>query len=61
MNQLATTNSPFVISALVVAACDRASVRSLEFFAGQIRNPESRLPVRARRLNLFVFCERPVF
>jgi hypothetical protein len=41
MNQLAPINSP-VLPALVAAAGDRASMRFLEFFAANIRNPHTR-------------------
>ncbi|MDR3440584.1 tyrosine-type recombinase/integrase [Telmatospirillum sp.] len=41
MNQLVTSPSPS-LPALVTAAGDRASIRFLEFFAAQIRNPHTR-------------------
>jgi len=41
MNQLIPTNSP-TLPALVAAAGERASIRFLEFFAANIRNPHTR-------------------
>jgi integrase/recombinase XerC len=41
MNQLASTGSP-ILPALVATAGERASMRFLEFFAANIRNPHTR-------------------
>jgi integrase/recombinase XerC len=41
MNQLVSLNSP-ALPALVIAAGERASMRFLEFFAANIRNPHTR-------------------
>jgi hypothetical protein len=45
MNQLVLINSP-TLPALVVAAGERASIRFLEFFAANIRNPHTRRACR---------------
>jgi hypothetical protein len=45
MNQLVLISSP-TLPALVVAAGERASIRFLEFFAANIRNPHTRLAGR---------------
>ncbi len=41
VNQLIRITAP-TLPALVTAAGDRAEIRFLEFFAGQIRNPHTR-------------------
>ena len=40
MNDLVVSTATFPVPALVAAAGDQASVRFLEFFAANIRNPQ---------------------
>jgi len=42
MNQLALISRPISLPALLAVAGDRASLRFLEFFAANIRNPHTR-------------------
>jgi hypothetical protein len=42
MNNLAPIPRPSVLPSLVVAAGERGSLRFLEFFAANIRNPHTR-------------------
>jgi hypothetical protein len=43
MNELVSISSP-ALPALVTAAGERASMRFLEFFAANVRNPHTRRP-----------------
>jgi hypothetical protein len=42
MSTALSVNTLVVLPALVTAASDRAEIRFVEFFAGQIRNPHTR-------------------
>ena len=57
MNQLAPLSAPLPLPALIAAAGDQAGLRFLEFFAGTIRNPNTRRAY-ARAVGAFLtWCE----
>ena len=55
MNQLVPLNSP-ALPALVVAAGERASMRFLEFFAANIRNPHTRRAYARAATDFLTWC-----
>ena len=56
MNQLVPI-SPSAVPALVTAAGDRASLRFLEFFAANIRNPHTRRAYHRAADEFLTWCE----
>src|SRR5437660_8533459 len=57
MNQLLSTKPP-VMPALVAAAGERASMRFLEFFAANIRNPHTRRAYYRAAEEFLAWCAR---
>src|SRR5438045_3967228 len=55
MNQLVPIGSP-ALPALVAAAGERASMRFLEFFAANIRNPHTRRAYHRAAEEFFAWC-----
>ena len=57
MNELAPIGSTFTLPALIAAAGDRASLRFLEFFAANIRNPHTRRAYSRAVANFLTWCD----
>src|SRR5580658_8583599 len=57
MNQLARITAPTTLPALITAAGDRASRRFLEFFAANIRNPNTRQAYSRAVAAFLAWCE----
>ena len=49
MSQLTLITAPTALPILIAAAGDRASIRFLEFFAANIRNPHTRRAYGSKR------------
>jgi integrase/recombinase XerC len=58
MNQLVPIGSP-ALPALVAAAGERASIRFLEFFAANIRNPHTRRVYYRAAEEFLAWCASP--
>jgi site-specific recombinase XerD len=57
MNQLAPTNAPPLLPALIASAGERASLRFLEFFATNIRNPHTRRAYGCAVAEFLAWCD----
>jgi site-specific recombinase XerD len=57
MNQLARIKAPTALPALIAVAGDRASLRFLEFFAANIRNPHTRRAYGRAVADFLAWCD----
>src|ERR1700693_6057090 len=57
MNQLAPIGASPILPALIAAAGERASLRFLEFFAANIRNPHTRRAYSRAVAEFMTWCE----
>lgn len=58
MNQLVTLDSQFTVPVVVTASGDRAQFRFIEFFASNIRNPNTRRAYARAAADFLGWCER---